>query len=77
MRTDEGWGLLEEWIGSFFCSYCCCGAVAGIDFCILGQREKLGLYACYELVEIAAGKVRSAYRACKKGITDKDDAFLF
>ena len=77
MGTDEGWGLLEEWICSFFSYYCCDWSVAGVNPCVFGQSQQLCFYARNELVMIAAGKIGPANGASKECIADKDHVFGF
>ena len=77
MRTDEGWGLLEEWICSFFPYYCCDRSVAGVNPCVRGECEQLCFYARNELVMIASGEIGPANGASKECIADKDHVFGF
>ena len=77
MGTDEEWGLLEEWVCSFFSYYCCDWSVAGVNPCFRGECEQFCLYSDNELSMIASWKIGPANRACKEGIADKDHAFGF
>ena len=60
-----------------FVAYCSGGAVAGIDFCFVGQGKELFSYAADELRRAAAWKICSADRFGEKRVADEGDAVFF
>ena|SRR5205814_5506903 len=59
---------LHEWIVHFFKANCCHGAMAAINFCVVGECEKLGLNAANQNVKIASREIRSPDASIKQHI---------